>query len=75
MPVKMKQITLVVLIATLFASCGGDIQLCNLTVEQQDGSQPLATAQPRFSWQYQSEQSNVMQTTYRIVVASSRENA
>ena len=23
-----------------------------LTVEMQDGSQPLATAEPRFSWQY-----------------------
>ena len=36
---------------------------------------PLATAQPRFSWQYETEQSNVMQASYRIVVASSRENA
>ncbi|MBR3412570.1 MAG: family 78 glycoside hydrolase catalytic domain [Bacteroidales bacterium] len=71
----MKQITLVVLIATLFASCGGRIQLCNLTVEQQDGSQPLATAQPRFSWQYDAEQNNVMQVDYRIVVASTEENA
>lgn len=63
------------LLALLFISCGGKIHLANPTVEMQDGSMPLATAQPRFSWQYGTEQSNVMQSSYRIVVASSRENA
>ena len=63
------------LFALLFISCGGKIHLANPTVEMQDGSMPLATAQPRFSWQYETEQSNVMQASYRIVVASSRENA
>ena len=63
------------LLALLFISCGGKIHLANPTVEMQDGSMPLATAQPRFSWQYETEQSNVMQSSYRIVVASSRENA
>ena len=63
------------LLALLFISCGGKIDLANPTVEMQDGSMPLATAQPRFSWQYETEQSNVMQASYRIVVASSRENA
>ena len=63
------------LFALLFISCGGKIHLANPTVEMQDGSMPLATSQPRFSWQYETEQSNVMQASYRIVVASSRENA
>ncbi len=63
------------LFALLFISCGGKIHLANPTVEMQDGSMPLATAQPRFSWQYETEQSNVMQASYRIVVASSHENA
>ena len=63
------------LLALLFISCGGKIHLATPTVEMQDGSMPLATAQPRFSWQYETEQSNVMQSSYRIVVASSRENA
>ncbi|MBQ5975928.1 MAG: family 78 glycoside hydrolase catalytic domain [Bacteroidales bacterium] len=63
------------LLALLFISCGGKIHLANPTVEMQDGSMPLATAQPRFNWQYETEQSNVMQASYRIVVASSRENA
>ena len=48
------------LLALLFISCGGKIHLANPTVEMQDGSMPLATAQPRFNWQYETEQSNVM---------------
>ncbi|MBR3488544.1 MAG: alpha-rhamnosidase, partial [Bacteroidales bacterium] len=71
----MKQILSTILLAMLFSACGSKIELVNLTVESQDGSQALATAQPRFSWQYETKQSNVMQTTYRIVVASTRENA
>ena len=34
---------------------------------------PLATAEPRFSWQYEARVENVRQTSYRIVVASSEE--
>ena len=43
----------------------------------QDGSQPLATNQPRFSWKYADNDSvqNVRQTSYRLIVASTKENA
>ena len=51
------------------------ILLNNLTVEHQDGSQPLATAQPRFSWNYETEAENVKQISYRIIVSSSEELA
>lgn len=51
------------------------VELIRLTVEHQDGSQPLATAQPRFSWNYASGKKNVQQTSYRIIVASTEENA
>ena len=71
----MKNILPLILLAVLCTACGNKIELTHLTVESHDGSQPLATAQPRFSWQYQTEKSNVMQTTYRIVVASTRKNA
>ena len=64
-----------ILLALLFASCGSRIHLINPTVEMQDGSMPLATAEPRFSWQYEAEVNNVVQTDYRIIVASSEENA
>ena len=36
---------------------------------------PLATAEPRFSWQYASEINNVVQVDYRIIVASSEVKA
>ena len=62
-----------ILLALLFASCGSRIHLINPTVEMQDGSMPLATAEPRFSWQYEARVENVRQTSYRIVVASSEE--
>ena len=51
------------------------ITIVKPTVEFQDGSQPLATAEPRFSWHYQAHANNVRQTSYRIIVASSEENA
>ena len=53
------------------------VWLNNPTVEHQDGSQPLATDQPRFSWNYSCDSTvfNARQTSYRIIVASTRENA
>ena len=71
----MKRLLYFIFLAVLFAGCGEKIELANLTVEMQDGSMPLATAEPRFSWNYASEAFNVKQVDYRIVVASSEENA
>ena len=51
------------------------ITIVKPTVEFQDGSQPLATNVPRFSWHYESSAENVKQTSYQIVVASTEENA
>ncbi len=64
-----------ILLALLLASCGSRIHLINPTVEMQDGSVPLATAYPRFSWCYEAEVPNVVQTDYHIIVASTEENA
>jgi len=72
---KMKHLLSILFLAAFLSACGGKIQLTSLTVEMQDGRQPLATAEPRFSWQYESEENNVVQTEYRIIVASSEENA
>ena len=58
----------------LLVSCGSKIQIVSPTVEMQDGSMPLATAEPRLSWQYEAEANNVVQVDYRIIVASSEEN-
>ncbi|MBR3725398.1 MAG: family 78 glycoside hydrolase catalytic domain [Bacteroidales bacterium] len=64
------------LFAMLLTACGDNniITISSPTVELQDGSLPLYTSLPRFSWCYESEVSNVVQTEYRIIVASSEEN-
>ena len=72
----MKRIFLLFLVMIGFASCSKvDIYIVNPDVEQQIRSQALATAQPRFSWNYESEAQSVIQTSYRIIVASSIESA
>ena len=70
----MKQLVPFLLLTLLFTACS-KVELTNLTVEMQDGSQPLATAEPRFSWQYESDAKDVVQTEYRIIVASTEEKA
>lgn len=63
------------LASLLLVSCGSKIKIVNPTVEMQDGSMPLATATPRFSWNYEASVDNVIQVDYRIIVASSEERA
>ena len=64
-------------IVLFFVSCTGklDIAITNPNVEQQFHGQPLATNQPRFSWNYETAENEVMQQNYRIIVASTAENA
>ncbi len=64
-----------ILFTLILAACGSKVEITNLTVEMQDGSMPLATATPRFSWNYEARVDNVMQTSYRVIVASSEEKA
>ena len=64
-----------ILFTLMLAACGSKVEITNLTVEMQDGSMPLATATPRFSWNYEARVDNVQQTSYRIIVASSEEKA
>ena len=71
----MRRIIPLLLMAALFAACGSKVEITNPTVEMQDGSMPLATATPRFSWNYEATVDNVMQTSYHIIVASSEEKA
>ena len=64
-----------ILFTLILAACGSKVEITNLTAEMQDGSMPLATATPRFSWNYEARVDNVMQTSYRVIVASSEEKA
>ena len=72
-----KGISLLLLALIGLVSCNDtlDVRIVNPNVEQQVHPQALATNQPRFSWQYESTESNVVQQDYRIIVASTAENA
>ena len=64
------------LILLCLVSCGSiEIHIVNPNVEQQDGSRALATDRPRFSWNYETDAQNVVQSSYRVIVASTLENA
>jgi len=58
-------------------SCNGSLEvtITNPNVEQQVHEQALATAQPRFSWNYETTENDVVQQNYRIIVATTNENA
>jgi len=78
-----KMTILAILVMMVFGEVCAQVAISHETVEYQNGSQPLATNVPRFSWQYETDDSinrkvipnNVKQTSYRIIVASTRENA
>ena len=73
--------------AILLYSCNSDVNvsIVNPNVEQQFHEQPLATSLPRFSWNYgtdrrsdeekQTTESEVRQQNFRIIVATTAENA
>ena len=72
----MKHFFIIIMALISLASCSKlNVEIVKPTVEQQDGSRALATNTPRFSWQFETTESNVMQQDYRIIVASTAENA
>ena len=76
---KMKNFLWVALMATAIAlySCNSDlaIHIVRPNVEQQFHEKALATNQPRFSWNYETTENEVVQQNYRIIVATTAENA
>ena len=72
----MKRLFIFLLALVSLASCSKlNVEIVKPTVEQQDGSRALATNTPRFSWQYETTESNILQQDYHIIVASTAENA
>jgi alpha-L-rhamnosidase len=73
----MKRLSFLLLVIWSLTSCTNNlnISIVNPNVEQQVRPQALSTAQPRFSWQYETTENNVVQQNYRIIVASTAENA
>lgn len=76
---KYRLIFFVALAATslLLFACNDklNITITNPNVEQQFHEQSLATALPRFSWNYETIENEVVQQNYRIIVATTAENA
>lgn len=69
-----KVIILIALCCLLIQTAQGDTLLVtDLRTEQLTNPLGLDTPQPRFSWKLLSGQRNVMQTAYRVLVASSEE--
>lgn len=62
----------VFLLAWLYGSA--ETRLSNLTLEGRDSPAGLDVEAPRFGWQIESDKKGVMQTSYRILVASTPEN-
>ncbi len=75
----MKHIAFILLAFLALTSCTNDtlnVSITNANVEQQVRPMPLAMATPRFSWNYEATNANdVVQQDYRIIVASTAENA
>jgi len=73
----MKRLAIFLLAIIGLASCNNNLNIgiINPNVEQQVHEQPLATAQPRFSWNYETTETEVVQQDFHIIVASSLENA
>ena len=75
-----KQILSLIILLTIclsFASCNNalNVTITNPNVEQQVHNQALATNQPRFSWNFETTENEVVQQNYRIIVATTSENA
>ena len=75
----MKHIAFILLAFLALTSCTNDtlnVSITNANVEQQVRPMPLATATPRFSWNFEAADAHdVVQQDYRIIVASTAENA
>ena len=73
----MKRVGLLLFTALILTACNDTInlKLTKLSVEQQDGNQAVATSIPRFSWNYETDAEEVFQTSYRIIVATTKEKA
>lgn len=73
MHIMKKQVLLIILLALPLWLKAADVSVTGLRTEQMVDPMGLDTAVPRMSWRLESSQRNVMQTAYRILVASSPE--
>lgn len=69
----MKRITLLITALLLVTCMLAQVSITNLRCEQLKNPLGIDVEQPRFSWQLESKQRNVMQTSYQVIVSSSEQ--
>lgn len=70
----MKQVSLFVVALFLVLDILAQVSIINLRCEMLINPQGIDVKQPRLSWQLQSNQRNVVQTSYEVLVSSSEQN-
>ena len=70
----MKNLSNVMVLMLLALNMQAQVIVTNLRCEMLTNPQGIDVKQPRLSWQLQSDQRNVVQTAYEILVSSSEEN-
>ena len=70
----MKKITALFLLLFSVQSLLAQVTVTNLRCEMRVNPLGIETAQPRLSWQLQSEQRNIIQTNYQLLVSSTVQN-
>src|SRR5688572_26003963 len=70
----MKQLSFCVIALLLVLNIQAQVSVTNLHCEMRVNPLGIETKQPRLSWQLQSNQRNVVQTSYQLLVSSSAQN-
>lgn len=70
---NLRRFVLLGLLAFAGLAWGNELTVNQLSAEQLSNPQGIDTRKPRLSWMIQSDKRNVMQTAYRLLVASSPE--
>ena len=70
---KFKRASIFYFLFFTFYFSQAQINITNLRCEQLKNPLGIDVQQPRFSWQLESKQRNVVQTSYQIIVSSSKE--
>lgn len=73
MTFDMKRLNSLLLLLLPLQLLAASVEVFDLRVENMTNPMGMDTAVPRFSWKIRSTKQNVLQTTYQILVASSRE--
>ena len=71
-----KKAIIISLLILPISGCGESdpVKFTDVTIEMRENPEGISVAKPRFSWKFTSTKQNVMQTAYRIEIASSEKD-